>query len=75
VLFECKLSQTAEGYAQLRVLYAPLLENYFRKPVAAAVVFNYLRSSVPLSKVSDLLLGPIKDEPGSIQVVPKRRSR
>jgi len=47
VLFECKLSQNSVAWTQMDLLYKPLLEHLFKRPVLGIQVFKRMRYEEP----------------------------
>ena len=60
VVFECKLSQTPVGFSQIDLLYRPILEMVYGKPVTGVQVCKHLREIDPriVSKVQSALAAP-----------------
>ena len=54
ILFEAKLSQTETALAQLQLLYSPLLEHIYSRPILRVQVFRHWRNSKVWPKVRTL---------------------
>ena len=43
-ILECKLSQNLQAIAQLKLLYLPLIRQYYKQPIVLIQVFKYINS-------------------------------
>jgi hypothetical protein len=66
LLFECKLTQCASGYAQLRELYSPLLRYIFNTPPIMCLVAKNLSRTAPYAAPIERLTALMKESPDKI---------
>ncbi len=53
-IFECKLTQNLQAVAQLKGLYAPLVNQYYKQPIVLIQIFKYINNMNELSFITEL---------------------
>jgi len=58
LVIECKLSETDYAWLQIEALYAPVLGEYFQRPVTGIQATRHLRNETEIADVREALTRP-----------------